>query len=1007
MRDLKQVVIAPESDVNSPSRVIAGKMEDYVHGKPTRLTSLDGGVTLVNYNTRGQLASITGSDGDSVVLQFDETQGSATLGRLLAQKTVIGPIASPTKTLTTQFRHDAYGRLDQITNPENEAVTLEYDAIEGNPLRTLDRVTKVISPDGKSERVEWWALSVKKTFDVENKATVYDIDGNGEVESVMTPDNKTITYERGNCCGGAIDTLVDAGGNRTHWKHDILGRVTEKWLKWDPSHPDGSHSLLVATHTFDGVGRPSTTIDARGNTRTVVYDGQDRMSEINYTIPALLPDGSPNATAPTPNVSMTYETLAQSLFGRVKTVSQAGGANLEVYEYVPVNPGDTVYGDGQLKKVSKGTHSVTYTFDAQGRRATSKLTLPTAGVVVPGTSEMTTTRVWDELGRLTAITNPLGTEEIHYDGDTGRVTWTKLGNLKTTYGYDTSVPGEHRLGSIQPAWNNDPGAYTEHTYSYDPVGRMATWTRNIANSWMGSHWAMNYDTSEQLENVSVESWYGTPNPPDEHFYQYDAAGNRTSEQRGGAVRSWAPNTLNQFTEQTAGGKMLLKGDVNVPSNVTVTPLPLSGGAAIPAASSATKWKAKVSVGEGINRFSVSATQANVPQGQVAQSTTRTLQVEVPPQIPSPFTYDADGNMLSDGYTSCKWDAENRLVWVNNSAFGTVEFGYDAFNRRVSLVEKPDQGTATKSLNLLWEGLTIVGQVDNTPSVNQHTRLFFGNGERRLFHAGAPLNLLYTRDHLGSIRELVDASTGYVRAAYDYTPYGIRSKLQSIGGDLDSDFGYTGHYTNERTGLVLAPYRAYSPELGRWISRDPIEEDGGINLYGYVENGPLGAVDPLGLAPGDSFPSFESAMWDALGYANGQADKTGKEHAGWVYQKGNSSGNYTYLCEAGEKTSFSGKRAMDLRPRWDSSSELFHSHTSNFNNASNDENFSPSYKGVSGDMGWSDSNQIPIWLVTPSGECKRYAPGTPGARPHNGKQTWHGNVKQLVPRGGLINRFSGK
>ena len=79
--------------------------------------------------------------------------------------------------------------------------------------------------------MEFFALSVKKTFDVEGKATVYELDGNGDVKSVTGPDNKTITYEKGNCCGGAIDTLIDAGGNRTHWKHDVLGRVTEKWLE--------------------------------------------------------------------------------------------------------------------------------------------------------------------------------------------------------------------------------------------------------------------------------------------------------------------------------------------------------------------------------------------------------------------------------------------------------------------------------------------------------------------------------------------------------------------------------------------------------------------------------------------------------------------------------------------------------------------------------------------------------------------------------------------------------
>ena len=104
------------------------------------------------------------------------------------------------------------------------------------------------------------------------------------------------------------------------------------------------------------------------------------------------------------------------------------------------------------------------------------------------------------------------------------------------------------------------------------------------------------------------------------------------------------------------------------------------------------------------------------------------------------------------------------------------------------------------------------------------RRYYGNGEERLPAGGTPVTrLYYTTDHLGSIRELVDA-TGAVRARYDYDPYGNRTKQPS--GDLDADFGFTGHYTHAASGLVLAPYRGYDPGTGRWLSRDPIEEDGG-------------------------------------------------------------------------------------------------------------------------------------------------------------------------------------
>jgi RHS repeat-associated protein len=68
----------------------------------------------------------------------------------------------------------------------------------------------------------------------------------------------------------------------------------------------------------------------------------------------------------------------------------------------------------------------------------------------------------------------------------------------------------------------------------------------------------------------------------------------------------------------------------------------------------------------------------------------------------------------------------------------------------------------------------------------------------------------------------------------------------IGGSgPDADFGFTGHYYHAPSGLHLALYRAYNADLGRWLSRDPIAESGGMNLYVYVSNDPEDKVDVYG------------------------------------------------------------------------------------------------------------------------------------------------------------------
>ena len=61
------------------------------------------------------------------------------------------------------------------------------------------------------------------------------------------------------------------------------------------------------------------------------------------------------------------------------------------------------------------------------------------------------------------------------------------------------------------------------------------------------------------------------------------------------------------------------------------------------------------------------------------------------------------------------------------------------------------------------------------------------------------------------------------------------------------FRFSTKYHEPVSGLVLYQKRAYCPELGRWLSRDPIGEDGGLNLYAFCGNNPVDRFDKLGEA----------------------------------------------------------------------------------------------------------------------------------------------------------------
>jgi RHS repeat-associated protein len=118
---------------------------------------------------------------------------------------------------------------------------------------------------------------------------------------------------------------------------------------------------------------------------------------------------------------------------------------------------------------------------------------------------------------------------------------------------------------------------------------------------------------------------------------------------------------------------------------------------------------------------------------------------------------------------------------------------------------------------------------------------------------------YHADGNGNITYLVNSSQT-LGASYKYNPFGGTISSSGIYAGANR-YRFSSKEVNVSNGTYYYGYRWYHSNLQRWLNRDPLEEEGGINLYTYVGNNPVNAIDPLGLTCKSNWDFF----WDwALG-----------------------------------------------------------------------------------------------------------------------------------------------
>lgn len=784
-------------------------------------------------NMNNRLAT-TDANGNTTRFEYDD------LHRLISIVQADPDDAGPQTSPTTTFDYDLADQMTSTVDPLGRRSTSEYDH--------LGRVVRRTMPDPDAAGP---LASPEMTY-------VYDVVGN---QLAMT----------------------DAVGNVTQYEYDRLYRriqITE-------ADPDGAGPLQnpVSRYAYDIAGQLRISSDELNRATTYVYDDLGRVVSTSQ------PDPDGAGPLASPETVYTYDLMNN----RLSSVDPNGFEVAYVYDnlYRLVREtGEDLDGAGPLDRPS-----TEYTYDLMDNRLS-----------LTDSSNNRTDYSYDNLDRMFEESIDLGagntvTRQYEYDLEDNLIRKTDRNGRVTEYGLDRlyRTVEERWLDGLDNIVNTiqfdfdeagqllgaeDLSAGSRYDYDYDDLGRVIQSTIN--NGGPEVSFASSFDAqSRKLQRSAIIAGVADFS----NDYRYDGLNRLIAiDQSGFGVTGkrfeFDYNAADQFeTVRRFDGLSSEAVSLVMSSSFGYDGIGrLSHLMHTSQSASIADYHYALDAGSRITEIVHSidgASQFTYDNENQVTAATHAVQVD------ESYQFDEEGNRANAGYTTgfynrltsdglfnyeydnegnrvkrtstatgavteFEWDHRNRLIRVidrasdGGAATQEVSHRYDVFNRWISKSVDADGagGLASETTRYEYDGNQIVLTITEAGDVVN--RYVWGPGIDMLLadeHVGD--QVYWTAgDHLGSVRDIVDASGSVVNHIV-YDSFGNITNETDAG--LDLLFGYTGKAFETSTGMQNNLNRWYDATVGRWVNEDPISFTAGdTNLYRYVGNNALNSIDPDGL-----------------------------------------------------------------------------------------------------------------------------------------------------------------